>query len=159
MTKIVMSDTNSLKENSTQNTFLSLMFAVAYSIGPVYIIPFAHTRLIAGPWWCFDISLVEMVLRDQSSYLRCRSHHLLLRPPQESPSLNIRHCRRTSFHWFQAPENRLPWPRLLLGILCLHHSCPRLGRKYISLDRWPRHRSARRRSNPFDLIPCHRVVI
>jgi len=39
-----MSDTNSLKENATQNTFLSLMFAVAYSIGPVYIIPIrTHT--------------------------------------------------------------------------------------------------------------------
>lgn len=35
MTKIVMSDTNSLRENSTQNTFLALMYAVAYSIGPV----------------------------------------------------------------------------------------------------------------------------
>jgi organic hydroperoxide reductase OsmC/OhrA len=35
MTKIIMSDTNSLRENSTQNTFLALMFAVAYSIGPV----------------------------------------------------------------------------------------------------------------------------
>jgi hypothetical protein len=30
-----MSDTNSLRENSTQNTFLALMYAVAYSIGPV----------------------------------------------------------------------------------------------------------------------------
>lgn len=30
-----MSDTDSLKENSTQNTFLAIMFAVAYSIGPV----------------------------------------------------------------------------------------------------------------------------
>jgi len=35
MTKIIMSDTSSLKENATQNTFLSIMFAVAYSIGPV----------------------------------------------------------------------------------------------------------------------------
>jgi hypothetical protein len=35
MTKIVMSDTSSLRENSTQNTFLALMYAVAYSIGPV----------------------------------------------------------------------------------------------------------------------------
>lgn len=35
MTKIIMSDTDSLKENSTQNTFLAIMFAVAYSIGPV----------------------------------------------------------------------------------------------------------------------------
>ena len=35
MTKIIMSDTNSLRENSTQNTFLAIMFAVAYSIGPV----------------------------------------------------------------------------------------------------------------------------
>jgi MFS family permease len=36
MTRIIMSDTKSLRENSTQNTFLSLMFAVAYSIGPVF---------------------------------------------------------------------------------------------------------------------------
>ena len=35
MTKIIMSDTNTLRENSTQNTFLAIMFAVAYSIGPV----------------------------------------------------------------------------------------------------------------------------
>jgi MFS family permease len=35
MTKIIMSDTGTLRENSTQNTFLSIMFAVAYSIGPV----------------------------------------------------------------------------------------------------------------------------
>ena len=40
MTKIVMSDTNSLRENSTQNTFLALMFAVAYSVGPV--LPWKH---------------------------------------------------------------------------------------------------------------------
>jgi len=35
MTRIIMSDTESLRENSVQNTFLVLMFAVAYSIGPV----------------------------------------------------------------------------------------------------------------------------
>lgn len=35
MTRIIMSDTNSLRENTTQNTFLSIMFAIAYSIGPV----------------------------------------------------------------------------------------------------------------------------
>jgi MFS family permease len=35
MTKIIMSDTNSLRDNSTQNTFLAIMYAVAYSIGPV----------------------------------------------------------------------------------------------------------------------------
>jgi MFS family permease len=39
MTKIIMSDTTSLRENSTQNTFLALMFAVAYSIGPVLLSP------------------------------------------------------------------------------------------------------------------------
>ena len=35
MTRIIMSDTESLRENSVQNTFLVLMFAIAYSIGPV----------------------------------------------------------------------------------------------------------------------------
>jgi len=35
MTKIIMSDTSSLKNNAAQNTFLSIMGAVAYSIGPV----------------------------------------------------------------------------------------------------------------------------
>jgi hypothetical protein len=38
MTKIIMSDTDSLRENSIQNTFLALMFAVAYSIGPVFLV-------------------------------------------------------------------------------------------------------------------------
>jgi hypothetical protein len=40
MTKIIMSDTNSLRENSTQNTFLAIMFAIAYSIGPVRLVKF-----------------------------------------------------------------------------------------------------------------------
>jgi hypothetical protein len=36
LTRIIMSDTQSLRENSTQNTFLALMYAIAYSIGPVH---------------------------------------------------------------------------------------------------------------------------
>ena len=61
MTKIIMSDTNSLRENSTQNTFLSLMFAVAYSIGPVSLF---RSRLITGSWWCADFCFLEVVFWD-----------------------------------------------------------------------------------------------
>lgn len=36
MTRIIFSDTNSLRENSTQTTFLTIIGAVAYSVGPVH---------------------------------------------------------------------------------------------------------------------------
>ena len=56
-----MSATESLRENSTQNTFVALMFAIAYSIGPVY--PFI-TKLTVGSGWSTYSYIMAMVFRD-----------------------------------------------------------------------------------------------
>ena len=55
-----MSDTDSLRENSTQNTFVALMFAIAYSIGPVYSL---ITKLTVGSRWSAYSQVMAMVFR------------------------------------------------------------------------------------------------
>jgi len=86
MTKIIMSDTNSLRENSTQNTFLAIMFAVAYSIGPVIS---QVTGLRSGSGGRPHRCELALVLWNQSARLRRRTCHFLHPPPEASSFVGL----------------------------------------------------------------------
>jgi hypothetical protein len=131
MTKIIMSDTNTLRENSTQNTFLSIMFAIAYSIGPV--IPLRVLELIPGPRWGAHICLMEMVFCHKPACLRNCPYHLLHPLAQSRSDIDLRYSRNAPAYLLQAQGNRLHWPRILLGDMYLYHPGACLGRKPIPL--------------------------
>lgn len=157
MTKIIMSDTNTLRENSTQNTFLSIMFAIAYSIGPVP--PLRVLELIPGPRRRAHICFVEMVFCHKPACLRNRPCHLLHPLAQSRPDIDLRYSRNAPAYLLQAQENRLHWPRILLGDMCLYHSRPRLGRKPVLLELRHRHRLTCCRSRPSRCLSSDRMVL
>src|SRR5277367_1575975 len=157
MTKIIMSDTNTLRENSTQNTFLSIMFAIAYSIGPVT--PFRALELIPGPRWRAHICLMEMVFCHKPACLRNCPCHLLHPTAQSRSNIDLRHNRNTPASLLQAQENRLHWPRILLGDMYLYHSRARLGRKPIPLELRNRHRLTCCRNRPSRCLSSDRMVL
>jgi MFS family permease len=77
LARIILNDSNNLKDNNSQTAILTLLYGIGYAVGPVI-----GGGLATANWrWCFAINLPCCVLGMFSTFLFLRHHPNPAAPP------------------------------------------------------------------------------